>query len=130
VKQFSPANWGKKLPGWLEQPPTRVDGSRTMVSGQQASTITGIACVQAWVMIDGECTINESEPAINHINVLLSAQYAFHCAREHVVKPDEANCQWTRSTYMIGWWEYYAATVDAKAPDLYAKSGLSVWVSF
>ena len=42
VKQFSPANWGKKLPEWLEQPPTRVDGSRTLVSGQQASTVTGI----------------------------------------------------------------------------------------
>jgi hypothetical protein len=45
VKQFSPANWGKKLPGWLEQPPTRVDGSRTMVSGQQVSIITGIGVV-------------------------------------------------------------------------------------
>jgi hypothetical protein len=42
VKQFSPANWGKKLPEWLEQPPTRVDGSRTMVSGLQALTITGM----------------------------------------------------------------------------------------
>ena len=42
MKQFSPANWGKKLPEWLEQPPTRVDGSRTMVSGLQALTITGI----------------------------------------------------------------------------------------
>ena len=78
-------------------------------------------------MVAGEYTINESEPATNHTNVLLSVQYAFHYAREHVVKPDEANCQWTRSTYMIGLWEYYAATVDAKAPDLNAQSDLSVW---
>ena len=34
MKQFSPVNWGKKLPGWLEQPPTRVDGSSAM-GGQE-----------------------------------------------------------------------------------------------
>jgi hypothetical protein len=28
---------------------------------------------------------------------------------------------------MLGLWEYYAATVDAKAPDFDAKSDLSNW---
>jgi hypothetical protein len=35
VKQLSPVNWGKKLPEWLKQPPTRVDGSLTMGGQQQ-----------------------------------------------------------------------------------------------
>jgi hypothetical protein len=47
VKQLSPVNWGKKLPEWLKQPPTRVDGSLTMVSGQQTSTITGMFNIDA-----------------------------------------------------------------------------------
>ena len=61
--------------------------------------------------------------------VLLSATHAFRYAREHVVMKGEtnSNCGWTRSTYMIGLWQYYAATVYAKAPDLDAEGDLRDW---
>jgi hypothetical protein len=65
----------------------------------------------------------------DYADALISANSAFRYAREHVVEQDGMNCEWTRSTYMIGLWDYYAATVAANAPDLDAKSDLADWGS-
>ena len=60
-------------------------------------------------------------------DALVSAKNAYRYARQHVVDQDERNCGWTRSTYMLGLWEYYAATVEATTPDLDAKGDLADW---
>jgi hypothetical protein len=78
--------------------------------------------------------------SLNGVDTLISAKNAFRYARAHLVEPlpgsDRAgsdpaqeanNCGWGRSTYMVGLWEYYAATVAANAPDLAAKGDLADW---
>ena len=46
--------------------------------------------------------------------VMSTAKRAFSWARTHLLWAEEgrgaARCTWTRSTYMIGLWEYYART--------------------
>ena len=65
--------------------------------------------------------------------VMSTAKRAFSWARTHLLWAEEgrgaARCTWTRSTYMIGLWEYYAATVEARAADLVAQSDLAAYGS-
>jgi hypothetical protein len=60
-------------------------------------------------------------------DALISAKSAFRYARGHVVEHNPMACGWTRATYMIGLWDYYAATVAANAPDLDARDDLAGW---
>ena len=62
----------------------------------------------------------------NRTDVLTSAKHAFAFAREHVAKKS-GSCSWTRATYVLGVWNYYAATVEAGIPDGYAKDDIVEW---
>jgi hypothetical protein len=44
VEQSSPVNWEKKLPGWIEQPPTRVGGSLMHMDDRDYEAITNLGC--------------------------------------------------------------------------------------
>jgi hypothetical protein len=95
---------------------------------QQTNKQTNTTVVRMLYLLQFLVCVCNAVPSVDvDADVLLSAKYAFRYAREHLVKHTERDCQWPRSTYMIGLWEYYAATVDAKAPDFDAKSDLSNW---
>ena len=83
-------------------------------------------CV-ALVVLAGLATAEAAEAAeANRTDVLDSALRAFAWARVHAAHKS-GSCGWPRSTYMIGLWEYYAATLEAGAPDSYAKGDLVEW---
>jgi unsaturated rhamnogalacturonyl hydrolase len=59
-------------------------------------------------------------------DALTTAKRAFAWARLHTARKD-SSCGWPRSTYMVGLWQYYAATVDAQIPDKYARGDIVEW---
>jgi unsaturated rhamnogalacturonyl hydrolase len=56
-------------------------------------------------------------------------EYALrHVVSDHHDQPSRGSgCQWTRSTYMVGLAEYYAATASALSPDTQARTYLANW---
>ena len=71
-------------------------------------------------------TVHHDLVTLDGVDALISAKNAFRYAvAAHLVEPNA--CGWGQSTYMIGLWEYYAATVAANAPDLEAKGDLADW---
>ena len=58
-------------------------------------------------------------------DALTKAKYAFAYWRR--VPPPRKVCDWPRATYILGVQQYYAATVDAQAPDGYARADLAGW---
>jgi rhamnogalacturonyl hydrolase YesR len=72
-------------------------------------------------------------PILDSEDVLAAAKTVNEYALQHVVsaRNDQPlrgkGCQWTRSTYMVGLAEYYAATASARSPDLRARAFLSDW---
>ena len=83
------------------------------------------AFAAALLLVSGGLAAAAAQPP-NRTEVLTAAKYAFAFGREHAARKT-GGCGWTRSTYMMGVWEYYAATVEAQISDSYAKDDLQEW---
>ena len=73
-------------------------------------------------------------PSSNRSAVLTSAQRASSWARAHLPTWDKGSCGWTRSTYMLGVWQYFAATAannsrpgEEFSPDFAARDDVADW---